>query len=293
MVSAARAAKPPLSPSSRRARTQACCLVLGGQDAVADRQRFLDRQIHQRAGRFIGDDVEMIRLAADHGAERDKAVIVGAAVFGAVQRKGDHCRNFQRAGHSDDVVGGACLVERGLGAVEQGVGEVVVEARFDDQQMGFCGLAMTVSGVAGDLGRTEVHRKRFIRSIGLVRRHEARRRLRRLGEPRGIARHRVDFEVDAVADLACRPRSSRLKRVVDQKHVEAGALDLVDGQRGAVERDRALGRDEFGEIARRFEREIARRRPLPCARRSRPCRRHGPTRCGRRARRRSSAPVPD
>ena len=80
----------------------------------------------------------MIGLAADDGAERDEAVIVGAALLGAVERKGNHRRNLQRAGHRDHVIGGARRVERGLGAVEQRVGEIVVEPRLDDQQMWSC-----------------------------------------------------------------------------------------------------------------------------------------------------------
>ena len=43
--------------------------------------------------------------------------------------------------------------------------------------------------------------------------------------------------------------------MVDQQHVEARAVDAVDGERRAVERDRALRRDEFGEVARRLQRE--------------------------------------
>ena len=109
-------------------------------------RRILDRQVHQRARRFVGDDVEMIGLAADHRAERDEAVIVGAALFGAVEREGDRGRDLQRAGHGDHVVGGAGLVERSLGAVEQRVGEVVVEARLDDEDFWFGHVCLRVAG---------------------------------------------------------------------------------------------------------------------------------------------------
>ncbi len=60
MVSAARAAKPPLSPSLRARPRPGLLLVFDGEDAIADGQRFFDGQVHQRARRFVGDDVEMI-----------------------------------------------------------------------------------------------------------------------------------------------------------------------------------------------------------------------------------------
>ena len=123
------------------------------------------RSISARDG-FVGDDIEMVGLAADDRAERDEAVIVGAAIFGAVEREGDHGRDFQRAGHGHDIVGRAGLVERRLRAVEQRVGQVVVKARLDDQEMRLASgrlkalpwsevPAMSVSGSAGDLGRTQ------------------------------------------------------------------------------------------------------------------------------------------
>ena len=46
--------------------------------------------------------------------------------------------------------------------------------------------------------------------------------------------------------------------MVDQEHVETRAFDAVDGERGAVEGDGAFRGDEFGELARRFEREAHR-----------------------------------
>ena len=177
MVSAARAAKPPLSPSRAAGAHPGLLLVFGGQDAVADGQTAssTDRSIRARA-QFIGDDVEMIGLAADDGAQRDKAVIVGAAFLGAVEREGNHRRDFQRARHGDDVIGRARLVERGLGAVEQRVGEIVVEARLDDKKMGlllranerFAVLGCASHGclrVAGDLGRSRFDRKRKMAAI--------------------------------------------------------------------------------------------------------------------------------
>ena len=61
----------------------------------------------------------------------------------------------------------------------------------------------------------------------------------RLHQPRRVAGHQVDLEVDLVAG---RERAERrhLQRVRDDQHREGVAVDLVDGERHAVERDRAL-----------------------------------------------------
>ena len=49
-----------------------------------------------------------------------------------------------------------------------------------------------------------------------------------------------------------------LERVADDQHVETGAVDAIDRQRGAVERHRAFRRDEFRQIARRVQHETNR-----------------------------------
>ena len=82
----------------------------------------------------------MIGLAADDAAERDEAVIVGAALFRRIERERHHGRDLQRPRHGDDVVARAGGVERSLRAVEQSVGKIVVEARLDDEKLqGFGG----------------------------------------------------------------------------------------------------------------------------------------------------------
>jgi hypothetical protein len=77
----------------------------------------------------------VIGLTADDHAKRDEAVILGAAIVGAVERHGDCRRDFQRTGHGHDVIGGIRRLERLGRALEQGVGHIVVKARFDDQDM--------------------------------------------------------------------------------------------------------------------------------------------------------------
>ena len=151
MVRAARAAKPPLSPSLRRARTQACAsfstvrmpLPIASDSSTA-------RSISPRL-ELVGDDIEMVGLAADDAAERDEAVIICAVFLGRIEGERDRRRNFQRARHGHHVIARAGLVERRFGAVQQGVGEAVIEARLDDQQVwvfgiGHLGLGTRLAG---------------------------------------------------------------------------------------------------------------------------------------------------
>ena len=73
-------------------------------------------------------------------------------------------------------------------------------------------------------------------------------------EPRDIARQQVDFEIDLVARLQPAERRD-LRRVRNDVDAEARAIDLVHRQRDAVERDRALGRDEARQRHRHLERD--------------------------------------
>ncbi len=69
-------------------------LVFHRQNPVADAQPVAHHQIHQPTRRFIRHDLEMIGLAADHAAQRDKSVIMSG-------REPDRAGNFQRARHLD------------------------------------------------------------------------------------------------------------------------------------------------------------------------------------------------
>src|SRR6478752_3726428 len=77
---------------------------------------------------------------------------------------------------------------------------------------------------------------------------------RELGQPSGVTRHCVDLEIDEIASLALSPGRD-LERVANKQNVEVGAIDSVDGQRCAVKRDRALRRDELGQMLRRTDAE--------------------------------------
>src|SRR4029077_9626334 len=66
------------------------------------------------------------------------------------------------------------------------------------------------------------------------------------GETRDVARQHVDLEIDAIPNF-CRAERGVDQRMRDEVDAEAIALNLVDGERDAVERDRAFGRDRLGE----------------------------------------------
>ena len=63
-------------------------------------------------------------------------------------------------------------------------------------------------------------------------------------EPRGVAGHLVDLDIDAVARFPLSP-GRHLQRVRDEKHLERIAVDRVHRERRPIERDRALDGDEL------------------------------------------------
>ena len=73
-------------------------------------------------------------VAAHHAAERDRGVIGLAVFLGGIDRNRDRGRDFQRAGHGDDVMGHAGGLQLGDRAFQQRVLDVVVETRLDDQR---------------------------------------------------------------------------------------------------------------------------------------------------------------
>ena len=72
-------------------------------------------------------------IAADHAAERDHAVIGLFLARRGIERHGDRGRDFERARHGDAVVARAGLVQRAGRARQQGVGDIVIKARLDNE----------------------------------------------------------------------------------------------------------------------------------------------------------------
>ncbi len=116
--SAAAAAPPPLFWPAGSARTDGLSAVFDGQDAVADAGPCSPSRLSARDA-VVADGVVMRRLAPDDAAERDIAVIVGHALGHA-----DGGRDFQRAGHLDDLGAGPGRCRDGLRAGDQVVGDV-------------------------------------------------------------------------------------------------------------------------------------------------------------------------
>ena len=73
-------------------------------------------------------------VAPHHAAQRDHGIIGLAVVLGGIERDRDRCRNFQRAGHRDDLMGDAGGLQFGDRAFQQRILDVVIEARLDDQR---------------------------------------------------------------------------------------------------------------------------------------------------------------
>ncbi len=98
-------------------------------------------------------DLEVIRLAANHRAQRDERVVV-ARLREPLQRE----RRFERAGHGDDghvVVGDARFAQRAQRAAEQSLADRRIEARQDDGD---------AKAVAGEIGSDALdgHRERLL-----------------------------------------------------------------------------------------------------------------------------------
>ncbi len=116
------------------------------EDAVADRHAARDRQIEQRARRFLRHDLEMQRLAANDAAERDRALVGLAGTLGGVERHRDGGRDLERARHAHALVHRTGFLQRARGAREQGIGDVLVEARLDDEDTRALEIARTHAG---------------------------------------------------------------------------------------------------------------------------------------------------
>jgi hypothetical protein len=107
---------------------------IDGDDAVAERKLSRHRKIHQRTRGLDGDNLEMDGVAADHATERDGGVIGFSARVGGVERDHNRRRNFQRAGHGDDVMRDAGSLQFGERAFQQRVLDIIVEPCFDNQR---------------------------------------------------------------------------------------------------------------------------------------------------------------
>jgi len=73
-------------------------------------------------------------VAAHNAAQCDHRIVGLALVLGGVERDGDRCRNFQCARNRNDLMGDAGGVQFRNRAFQQGVLDVVIEPRLDNQR---------------------------------------------------------------------------------------------------------------------------------------------------------------
>jgi hypothetical protein len=143
-LAAASAASPPLSFSVIRARAQRLIFILDRQDAVADGEA-VERQRHDAARAFVRHHLEMIGFAADDDAERDEGVVAPALAGERRSRPGT-----SRA-PGTVIVSWTCPAASiaARAPFDQQVVEMIVEARFDDED-----LRHVVQASTGAMGRS-------------------------------------------------------------------------------------------------------------------------------------------
>src|SRR5262249_21796892 len=108
--------------------------TLAGQDAEADRYSMLHGELMQACRRFTCDNVVMGGFAPDHAAERDAAAMPPCPADKAIgEREAERKRNLERAGHGEPHECHLVGLELLDGARRELVGDVLVEARLDDQ----------------------------------------------------------------------------------------------------------------------------------------------------------------
>ena len=205
IASAVRAASPPLSASSIRARA----LGIDGENSVAERQAARDRQVHQGPGGFGGDDVEMHRIAANDAAKRNDPVIGTLLAFRRIERDRDRGRNLQRARHADAVESDPLRLQHAARAREQRIGDIVVESRLDDENARAGDIAVFCPFGSARLGHSSLRQ----RSPGMDRAQAnpvAPRRKQRVDAVEHS--ESIDFCRNQPAHLRCRPRHSHGSR---------------------------------------------------------------------------------
>ena len=104
--------------------------ILDRDDAVADGELLLDREVHQPARALPADIVVVRGLAPDHAAQRH-VTVVGLALLGRCQR--DRARDLEGARHDDPLRLRAVLRNLLFGALDERIGDVGVVARLHDE----------------------------------------------------------------------------------------------------------------------------------------------------------------
>jgi hypothetical protein len=120
-------------------------LVLDGQNAIAEREFSRKGNLHQGVRALIGDDLEMIGLAANDATERHRAVEWVLRGRRMIERDRQGERDFERAGHTGEFEGGSRLGKGGFRALQEK--RVPLASRTGGDQRG---EAMMFTRNAGD-----------------------------------------------------------------------------------------------------------------------------------------------
>src|SRR5262249_48779524 len=124
--------------------------ALAGEDAEADRHGVLHGELMKSGGGFARYDVVVGGFTADNAAERDAAAMAPSPADEAIgKREAQRKRYLERARHCDPLVSDTLRVELLDRAAGKLVGDILVEARFDDEDRtwtfaahGFCSRAL-------------------------------------------------------------------------------------------------------------------------------------------------------
>ena len=111
-------------------------LGVDGQYAIAESEPSRKCKLHQGAGAFVRNDLEMMSLAADDAAKRNGAV--KGVLRGRGMIKGDRHgkRDFERTGHDDNFERGMRLRKSSFCPLKQHRGNIFIKARLDNEEAG-------------------------------------------------------------------------------------------------------------------------------------------------------------
>ncbi len=108
--------------------------TLAGEDTEANRHGVLHGELMEPSGGFARHDVVMGGLAANDAAESDAAAMAPCPADEAVgEREAERERDLKRARHGNPLIGDALRVELLDRAAGELVGDILVEARLDDE----------------------------------------------------------------------------------------------------------------------------------------------------------------
>src|ERR1700751_87918 len=117
-------------------------LAVYGQNAVAQSQLAVKCKLHEGAGAFVRNDLEMISFAADDAAKRDCAVKWALFGFGNVKYDRHGKWDFERAGHAHNFIRSTGFLESGFRPRAQQLGDCLIKPRLDNEEARACEISL-------------------------------------------------------------------------------------------------------------------------------------------------------